>query len=285
MGASQYGLPVLYALFLWWFSTGLILYLDGLPRRTFRWTMLGATALLVVALGLLAADVTDRSVFGVYLAFTCGLAVWGWNEVAFLLGYLSGPNRQPCPDGVSGWPRLVLAVRTILYHELAILAGAAVLAALTWDAPNQIATWTYLLLWGMRLSTKINVFLGVPNLSEEFLPAHLDFLPSYFRRRPMNLFFPVAVTVSTLLLFLLVYSTAGGGADAYAATGMTFLATMVALGLLEHWFLVLPLPASALWSWGLRSRGADPTDVGAVVAPVCAGASTRAAPSKNWRHS
>ena len=38
----QYGLPVLYALFVWWFSTGLIIYLDGLPRSTYRWTMLGA---------------------------------------------------------------------------------------------------------------------------------------------------------------------------------------------------------------------------------------------------
>ena len=34
--------PVLYALFVWWFSTGLILYLDRLPRHTFRWSLLGA---------------------------------------------------------------------------------------------------------------------------------------------------------------------------------------------------------------------------------------------------
>ena len=42
----EYGLPVLYALFVWWFSTGVIIYLDGLPVRTFRWSMLGATATL-----------------------------------------------------------------------------------------------------------------------------------------------------------------------------------------------------------------------------------------------
>ena len=42
---SAYALPILYALFVWWFSTGLILYLDRLPRHTFRWSMLGATAL------------------------------------------------------------------------------------------------------------------------------------------------------------------------------------------------------------------------------------------------
>jgi hypothetical protein len=38
---SQYALPVLFALFLWWFSTGAILYLDGLPQRTFKWSMAG----------------------------------------------------------------------------------------------------------------------------------------------------------------------------------------------------------------------------------------------------
>ncbi|TVQ74779.1 MAG: DUF3623 family protein, partial [Chromatiaceae bacterium] len=30
----QYGLPILYVVFLWWFSTGAIIYLDGLPQRT-----------------------------------------------------------------------------------------------------------------------------------------------------------------------------------------------------------------------------------------------------------
>jgi hypothetical protein len=31
--------PVLFALFAWWFSTGIIIYLDGLPRHTYRWSM------------------------------------------------------------------------------------------------------------------------------------------------------------------------------------------------------------------------------------------------------
>jgi hypothetical protein len=28
----------------------------------------------------------------------------------------------------------------------------------------------------------------------------------------------------------------------------------MALAVLEHWFMVLPLPFEALWRWGLRSR-------------------------------
>ena len=38
--------PIFFALFVWWFSTGAILYLDGLPVPTFKWSMLAATLLL-----------------------------------------------------------------------------------------------------------------------------------------------------------------------------------------------------------------------------------------------
>lgn len=40
---AQYGYPALYALFVWWFSTGLIILLDNLPARTFRWSMAAGT--------------------------------------------------------------------------------------------------------------------------------------------------------------------------------------------------------------------------------------------------
>jgi len=38
-------LPVLFAVFVWWFSTGIVLLLDGLPRTTFRWSHLLSTLL------------------------------------------------------------------------------------------------------------------------------------------------------------------------------------------------------------------------------------------------
>ena len=45
-----YGFPALFALFVWWFSTGAIMYLDGLPRRTFKWSMIGASLILAISL-------------------------------------------------------------------------------------------------------------------------------------------------------------------------------------------------------------------------------------------
>ena len=44
------------------------------------------------------------------------------------------------------------------------------------------------------------------------------------------------------------------GIGASEAAGLTFLITMLALAVLEHWMLVLPLPFERLWSWVLTLR-------------------------------
>jgi putative photosynthetic complex assembly protein 2 len=251
---AQFVLPVLFALFLWWFSTGVIVYLDGLPRWTFRWTMLGATVLCVAGLYGLQASRDDTSIAGAYCSFTCGLAVWAWQEVSFLMGGVTGPRRERCREGCSGWPHFFHAVQTILYHELAIAASGIVVVALTWGAPNQVGVWLFVTLWIMRLSAKLNVFLGVPNLSEEFLPEHMAFLKGFLTRKPMNLFFPASVTGSTIVAVLLVQRAIAADASPFEQTAYTFTAAMLALATVEHWFMVLPLPATALWKWSLGSH-------------------------------
>ena len=100
----------------------------------------------------------------------------------------------------------------------------------------------------MHPSAKLNVYFGVPNLSEELLPEHLRYLVSFMARRPMNLFFPVSVSVSTICHGAArakrhchrnpvrdhrIYDT--GHPDGLAVA--------------EHWFLVAPLNANALCGW------------------------------------
>jgi putative photosynthetic complex assembly protein 2 len=251
---ADYGLPVLYALFVWWFSTGVVLFLDGLPRRTFRWSLLGATAVLALGCYGLATSAGDTTARGAYVAFTCGVLVWGWHEMSFLMGFVTGPRKEACPDGCRGPRHVGHAIGAILYHELAILATALLLVALAWGAPNQVGTWTFLILWWMRLSTKLNVFLGVPNLSEEFLPEHLRYIARYFTRKPMNALFPLSVTASTVATAWVVQAGLAPDAGAFEVARSSLLGALTALGVLEHWFLVLPLPTTALWGWGLRSR-------------------------------
>lgn len=255
---SVYLLPIAFTLFAWWFSTGVILYLNGLPRSTHPWTMLGATVLLGVALLGLAATRDETRVSGAYLAFTCTLLVWAWQEVAFLLGYVTGPRRTPCPAGAKGWRRAGLALQTLLHHELALIVlGVAVVVA-TWGGSNLTGLATFLIFWVMRLSAKLNVFLGVRNLSEDFLPAHLKYLQTYFRRAPMNALFPISVLASTWFAVLLWQAAHAQGVSAFEATALSLSATLLSLAILEHWFMVLPLPSQALWHWGLRSRAVEP---------------------------
>lgn len=251
----EYALAVTFALFLWWFSTGAVLYIVGLPKRTLGRSMLAASGVGILALIGVAASAGQATTLGAILAFTCALLVWAWHEFSFLTGLVTGPRTTPCPDGASGWKRFSYSAQTLLYHEAAILLTAVVLVALTWGAPNQIALWTFLILWFMRLSTKFNIFLGVPNLTEEFLPEDLAFLKSYFRKRPMNLLFPVSVTTATIATWLLLGVTAEG-TSGFTVAGFTMLTTLMALAVIEHWFLVLPLPVERLWRWGLASRTA-----------------------------
>ena len=39
-----------FAVFAWWFSTGLVLLLDGLPKRSFRWSLLVSSLIALAAL-------------------------------------------------------------------------------------------------------------------------------------------------------------------------------------------------------------------------------------------
>ena len=51
----------------------------------------------------------------------------------------------------------------------------------------------------------------------------------------------------------------------FALAGAVFVATMMILAILEHWFLVIPLPAQALWNWSLKSRKGQTSPVAEAV--------------------
>lgn len=267
-------LPVVYALFVWWFSTGLIIYLDGLPGRTFRYTFWGATLMLAIGLVGMAYTKNDTSVIGAYLAFTFGTLAWGWQEVSFYLGYVTGPRKEPCPESCGGIRHFGHAVQTSLYHELAIIGFAIVVLALTWGGANQVGSWTFFIMWWMHQSAKLNVFFGVRNLNEEFLPEKLQFLRSFLKKRGMNSFFPLSVTVSTIITVILFQRAFAPGADEFTQVSYTFLAFLMALAILEHWFLVMPLPGT-IWDWGLRSRKqVKPAEIEVVAGFLGAGKTT-----------
>jgi putative photosynthetic complex assembly protein 2 len=106
----------------------------------------------------------------------------------------------------------------------------------------------------MRTSAKLNLFFGVLNLSEEFLPAHLTYMGSYFKRRRMNAFLPISIVLSTLSLFYIALSAMNIDTPVAGKVGLILVGSMLAMAILEHFLLVLPLPSTALWRWAMRNR-------------------------------
>lgn len=231
----------------WWGATGLIFFLVRRPSRTFAVTLAVASVLGVAGLALLYWASRSATIVHSGLSFLAAMLIWGWLEIAFLLGAITGPRRTACAPDRHGFARFMQAIDAILYHELAIFAVGMLVIAVSWGAPNQTGLWTYLMLWGMRVSAKLNLFLGVPNTGELLLPAHLRYLGSFFRLRRLNPVFPVSVLLSTGLTVLLCVSAWNAPRWSFGGGQNTLLATLATLALLEHWLLVLPLRVDALW--------------------------------------
>jgi putative photosynthetic complex assembly protein 2 len=248
--------PVLAALFVlvtWWVSTGAVLLMDGLPRSTFRFSMAGASLLAAGGICGLVWSSRFTSRPAAYLAFGCALAVWAWHELTFLLGLVTGPRKAPCPEGARGWRRFGYATATVIHHEVALAVTLGGIVAMTWGAPNQVGTWTFLVLWVMRLSAKLNIFLGVRNLTTDFIPVHLRYLLSYFGKAPLNPLMPVSLLAASAVVIHLLLGPGAGEASAFGLVGRTLVATLLGLAVLEHLFLSLPVPDALLWRWAVRS--------------------------------
>ncbi len=238
---------IAYVVVLWGLSTALIFYLDSLPMRTFPWSMAAATLVLATC-GVAMWQLRDvQSVHAIAASFAAGLLAWGWTEMSLYMGYITGPRKHRCAEGCSGVAHFGHAVSANLWHELVVIG----FAVLIWLSGNQTALWCYVMLWLMHLSARLNVFLGVRNVSAEFVPAHMDILKGFLRRRNMNPLFPFSCILLLALTGYLVSLPQN--------FSITMAATLAAIGLLEHILLMLPLPIERMWHWSL-SPEARPQD-------------------------
>jgi putative photosynthetic complex assembly protein 2 len=249
----DYALPPIAAVLLWWLGTGVVILLDRMPaacggRKTVAFV--AATSFAIAALACIGQTAEDRDVGAAYAGFVCAVVVWGWHELAFLGGWLTGPRRTAATPGARGLIRFGQALQVLLWHELALLATCVALWLWLGDSANPTAAWTFTLLYVMRVSAKLNLYLGVRNLALDFLPPHLLYLGSYFRQRPFNALMPWSLlggAVVTGWLIVGAQATTGG-----VQTAHLLLASLLTLALVEHLMMVLPLEPSALWRWALR---------------------------------
>jgi putative photosynthetic complex assembly protein 2 len=249
---SDTGLAIAFAVLCWWFSTGVILWLDRLPPSTFRWS-LGAWTLLL-ALSFWGVDVSMRqeSVLNAYLGFTSVIIMWGWHELAFLTGIITGPRKVPLQAGAVGVRRFIQSLQVVLHHELVLLLNFAILWWMQMGQANHIAICTFALLWCMRVSAKLNLFFGVRQSGSEYLPAHLSYLASYFPSRWITPWFLLSISLSILTWLWLVHHAQL--ASVAVTTNLVLLAALLGLAIVEHVVMLMPWTLEKIWGWAIASK-------------------------------
>ncbi|MGY6551457.1 MAG: putative photosynthetic complex assembly protein PuhE [Erythrobacter sp.] len=243
--------PFIVTVAVWFVATGLIAWADNRDRATFSRSQVigsvgGIAGLIIILVASLSAEV-----WAVYTAFIGALMVWGWHELSFLTGAATGPRRVPSDPGLRGLARFRQAASTVMHHEVALALTALLLISLAWNAPNQIGATVFTLMFGMRLISKINLFVGVPNSTSEMLPDHLAYLKTYFGPNRMTLL--LLVSIAAILAVTVWFATLALAAPVGSAqmVGASLLFTLSLLGVLEHLFLALPFRDGMLWGWAL----------------------------------
>ncbi|OUW05398.1 MAG: hypothetical protein CBD16_01060, partial [Betaproteobacteria bacterium TMED156] len=165
----------LFTIFLWWASTSILLaFTRNESEESSFSTIFVSTCILLLGFVILISSSDSTTVTSAYLGFVSVLMIWSWQEAAFLVGWITGTRTTACPNNVTGFKRAWLAFQTISHHELLLVVLGIVIWLVTFNSPNDIGIQTFLILWIMRISAKLNVFLGVRNFYEEFLPSNLS---------------------------------------------------------------------------------------------------------------
>lgn len=258
---SGHILPFIVTIAIWFVATGLIAFsmngrADDRGRAGFRRNV--AIGGVIGVAGLVAILIASQSVsqWAVYLSFVGALMVWGWHEIGFLTGAATGPRRIALGANTTGFERFTQASATVIHHEVALALTALMLISLSWNAANQIGAMVFVLLFGLRLSSKINLFTGVPNSTTEMLPAHLGYLKSYFGRNRMTWLLAVSILAIGALAAWFASLAIAAPAGSPEMVGASLLTALCLLGAIEHLFLALPFRDGMLWGWAI-SREKD----------------------------
>ena len=248
---ASYLVHILVAIAVWWLATGIVAIVVRRRMDEGLFSKILSAGMAVASIGLLLASSRIETTTGAYLGFFGALGIWAWHELAFLSGSMTGPSRQPCPADAQGWRRFSAAFATVRHHEFALFATLLLIAVALAGQPNKTGLYMFALLWAMRLSTKLIVFLGAPNAISALLPERMTYLTTYFRTDRIS---PIYVpTLVVLLMSLLALCWAAAGAPPnHEPVGFTLLATFLGLAIVEHLFLVLPVSDSVLWRWAIH---------------------------------
>lgn len=238
--------PVLIVIATWWIGTGVVLYLQQ------RIEIARAPLILTLALmsfGCLVALRHTSNGFDnwqSYGGFVAAVVLWGCIELSYYTGLISGVHKRQCPENCTNATRFRLALGTSIWHEISVLGTAFVVVWICWAGSNPAGMYSFLVLWLMRWSAKLNLFLGVPNFNAEWFPKRLAYAHSYMKRSSVSTFFPLSVLfASVVAINWMVIAMSEPPAQALASA---LPCVLLMLAILEHLFMALPIADSVLWN-------------------------------------
>ena len=245
-------IPFASAVLVWWLGTILLL---AVTRKLSVFKIIGImfVSAILMQLGFFGLYYFSHHSVGSYAAYGAFLStilIWVWLESSFLVGWVTGPRKVPCSPNLRGFERANQAFRAVLHHEIHIALLALGIFLVTKDTENYVGLYAFLILWGMRTSSKLNLFFGVRNLYINFLPDKISYLSTYFRHKSCNALFPFLFALA-FTINLLFWNNAFMSLDTSQHVGNILLASLMTLGVLEHMLMVVPFNCDRLWRFGL----------------------------------
>jgi len=250
-------IAAIFAVFAWWFFTGAILLIvrrsDAGDATAHGQSVFMSVPLFALGFAGLVISSAEMTLANVYISFLSVLLIWGWIELAFLAGIITGPELRDCPVGLSGKDRFLRAWNTVAYHELLLFGTLLVIILMATGAENTFGLWAYIILFVARISAKLNLYFGVPRINTEFVPKPLQHIKSYFRQGGITAAFPIGVTFLSIAAACFAERLIASETDPFIA-GFALLTALSALAAIEHWLMVIPLPDAKLWRWMLPAQ-------------------------------
>ena len=238
--------PILVVIAVWWIGTGLVLFLQQSIVRVKTPLIVSLVVVSLLSLAALVISGSGTQPWQSYMGFVAAICLWGCIELSYYSGLIGGVHKRACPDGCETGKRFRLALGASIWHEVSVLFAGGVVMTLLIQADNSAGLYSFLVLWLMRWSAKLNLFFGVPNFNTDWFPKRLAYAHSYIRRAPVTLFFPVSMMLASLVamrLITIALETPPQQALMHILPGVLLL-----LAILEHLFMALPIADSELWN-------------------------------------
>jgi putative photosynthetic complex assembly protein 2 len=232
---------VLYAIILWWVSTGAIIVMYRKEPWTYDATVGAYTVVAAASLVVLVMLRHTNDLWAVYASFSAGTLLWGWNLACYYTGYITGP-KAPLHDGtLSDAERFRHAMKRSAHHEWVSVVLVAASAGLAWGATNSAGFGCIILFYTLHMLAKLSIYFGVANFSGAWLPAHLQYITAYFGPRQFHWFSLCAIGLGVVGTVWCIAGVVSAQNVSHTVT-YAFWGLICAAAVLELVVLLIPEP-------------------------------------------